>query len=96
MNWKALATGLALFLAWPALATPMIIVEGVRCERPFFANLAKAKLTEDWLDFSPEVILSALPKVASTKLYIRNCYEQIFSSIQRQFCINGIVFRFCF
>jgi hypothetical protein len=27
MNWKAFATGLALFLAWPALATPMIIVE---------------------------------------------------------------------
>jgi hypothetical protein len=27
MNWKALAAGLALVLAWPALATPMIVVE---------------------------------------------------------------------
>lgn len=27
MNWKALPAGLALVLAWPALATPMIVVE---------------------------------------------------------------------
>ena len=27
MNWKALAAGLALVLAWPALAMPMIVVE---------------------------------------------------------------------
>lgn len=27
MSWKALTTGLALVLAWPAVATPMIVVE---------------------------------------------------------------------